>query len=126
MTLFDSLVETINKFAPLEPIIKEKQLEDKLLDYLKKQGFTVKPQVSQKQDRYDLICNQGIEKVCLELKIKTSPADIKQFDRYLFKFKDGMIIVCWQASLNLKELYRNVKKQSPIPIELIEVAKRYA
>ncbi|MDE1867574.1 MAG: hypothetical protein KGI08_07700 [Thaumarchaeota archaeon] len=126
MSLFELLVKEIGNFIDQEPIITESRLEEKISDYIKSKGIMIENQVSKKEDRYDLICRNGKETVCVELKIKASIKDIKQFDRYFPKFRDGFIVVCWQASFHLKMDFESVKKQSPIPIELIELSKRYS
>lgn len=97
-----------------------------MIEFLKNNEFTVTRQVTKKRDRYDLIVKNGMETVCIELKKKATMKDIKQFDKYLPKFKDGFIILCWQCTPNLKEIFNNVRKQSPFPLALIELSKRYA
>lgn len=126
MSLFKKLKIIIDDFIPEEPIFTENVLEEILLKYLKNKGFAVTRQVTKKRDRYDLIVKDGKETVCIELKKKASIKDIKQFDRYLPKFKDGLIIICWQCTSNLKEIFNNVKRQSPFQLALIELSKRYS
>ena len=126
MILFSNLIEHINRFLPDEPMVLESDLETKLRDFLESKGFTVSRQITKKRDRYDLLCRQGSELVCLELKLRADISDIKQFDKYLPKFKDGLIVVCWQATISVREIFANVIKQSPIPLALIELSKKYA
>lgn len=125
MKLFSNLLLAINDFAPDDPMVLENQLEEKLRSHLQNKGFSIERQVPKEKDRYDLICRSFNETVCIELKLKTDTSDIKQFDKYLPKFKDGLIVVCWQATFALRDIFENVIEQSPIPITLIELSKRY-
>ena len=125
MKLFSKLVLTINDFQPDEPMVAERDLETKLREFLQRKGFTVERQVTKDKDRYDLVCRTFDEKVCIELKLKTNTNDIKQFDKYLPKFKDGLIVVCWSSSYALRNIFENVVEQSPIPTVMIELSKRY-
>lgn len=123
--LFYKLIHTIEDFYTEDPLTIEAQLERKLAKYLREKGFAVTSQVTKKRDRYDLICKFGNETVCLELKINAEVKDLKQFDRYLPKFRDGLIVVCWIASFTVRTLFDQVEQQSPIPVKLIEISKRY-
>lgn len=125
LTLFKKLILVIEDFIPEEPPITENILETLLTKFLKDNGFTVTRQVTKKRDRYDLIVIDRKETVCIELKKKATMNDVKQFDRYLPKFKDGLIIICWQSTSYLKEIFKNVRKQSPFPLALTELSKRY-
>lgn len=125
MSLFRFLIETLGRFNPDEPLITEALLEAKLKDYLKP-IVTTTSQVSKKENRYDLVCRLNDELVCIELKIKAESSDFAQFDRYLKEFRDGLIIVCWQATFSVREVFAAVKEQSPIPIEMVELSKRFA
>jgi len=124
--LFSQLIQAVNEFKPDEPIVLESQLETLILDYLQEKGFEVERQVIEKTDRYDLICRGYDETVCIELKLRTDTSDIKQYDKYLLKFKDGFIIICWQASSSMKDIFTEVIEQSPIPITLIELSRNYS
>jgi hypothetical protein len=125
MTLFCNLVKALDDFVPETPLVKESILEDMLEKFLKKKGFLITRQVTKKNDRYDLICKSQNETVCIELKKKTDISDIKQYDTYLPKFKDGLIIVCWQSSFSVRDICLKVKEQSPIPVTLIILSERY-
>lgn len=124
--LFNQLVETINNFTPDEPITLESKLENRLRLHLQKESFNVSQQVVKRRNRYDLLCRLDNEVVCIEMKLRTTVTDLQQFDKYLPKFKDGLIVVCWQASFTVKDVFKNVKKQSPIPVELIELSQKYS
>lgn len=124
--LFSLLIQAVNEFKPDEPIILESQLETLVLEHLQKRGFSVERQVIEKTDRYDLICINYNETVCIELKLRTDISDIKQYDKYLPKFKDGFIIICWQASSSMRDIFTEVIEQSPIPITLIELSRNYS
>ena len=123
--LFTSLVECISEFTPDKPLIVEYVLEEELRRFLEARGFTVSRQVTKKKDRYDLLCRSGNQLVCLELKQRADISDVSQFDRYLPKFKDGLIVICWQASRSVRDIFSNVIEQSPIPLALIELSKKY-
>lgn len=123
--LFSKLIQSINDFVPDEPFTIEKELEESLETHLLQNGFVLSRQKSVKGDRYDLVCRSGNEVVCLEIKLQTDISDIKQFDKYLPKFKDGFIVVCWQSSFSVKNIFQQVIDQSPIPTTLIELAKKY-
>ncbi len=124
-SLFSKLVQSINNFVPDLPFLIEQELEKSLESYLVKNGFALSRQKSVKKDRYDLVCRSGNEVVCLEIKLHADISDIKQFDKYLPKFKDGFIVVCWQSSFSVRNIFQEVIDQSPIPTTLIELAKKY-
>lgn len=123
--LFSKLIQSINEFVPDEAFTIEKELEESLEKYLLENGFILSRQKSVKGDRYDLVCRSGNEVVCLEIKLHADISDIKQFDKYLPKFKDGFIVVCWQSTFGVTNIFQKVIDQSPIPTTLIELAKRY-
>lgn len=124
--LFSRLVKEIDEFLPEDPIAVESILEEKLRSYLTGKGFIISTQVAKKHDRYDLLCRDGNELVCIELKKRADISDLQQFDRYLPKFKDGLIVFCWQASRSVREIFSEVVQQSPIPLALIELSKKYS
>lgn len=124
-TFFEQLHRLLKDFDIVNPIKTEKELEEKIFDYLQKNSIDVERQVTNKKDRYDLVCKQGNKKICLELKLKATISDIEQFDRYLRKFRDGFMIVCWQTTQSVKYIFSSVRTQSPIPIALIEISKGY-
>ena len=126
MKLFTSIIKSINEFLPDDPITLESQLEEKLKKHLEKHGFFVTRQKIEKENRYDLICSSGNQIVCIELKIHADISDLNQFDKYLRNFKDGFIVVCWQASFSVKDIFLHVTEQSPTPIALIELSERYS
>lgn len=123
--LFSKLIQSINDFVPDDPFQLEVELEKSLETHLLKDGFILSRQKSAKGDRYDLVCRSGNEVVCLEIKLHADISDIKQFDKYLPKFKDGFIVVCWQSSFSVRNIFQQVIDQSPIPTTLIELSKRY-
>ena len=123
--LFSKLIQSINDFVPEDPFQLETELEKSLESHLLKDGFILSRQKSVKGDRYDLVCRSGNEVVCLEIKLHADISDIKQFDKYLPKFKDGFIVVCWQSSFSVRNIFQQVIDQSPIPTTLIELSKRY-
>lgn len=123
--LFSKIVKEMESFEMDKPTLVEAELEDQVYNYLSKKIMKITRQVSEKRDRYDLICEEENEIVCVELKVLTNIKDIKQFDRYLAKFKDGFIVVCYQANFSVKNLFAAVKEQSPFPMELIELSQRY-
>ena len=123
--LFSKLIQSINDFVPDDPFQLEVELEKSLETHLLKDGFALSRQKSVKGDRYDLVCRSGNEVVCLEIKLRADISDIKQFDKYLPKFKDGFIVVCWQSSFSVRNIFQQVIDQSPIPTTLIELSKRY-
>lgn len=126
MTLFQDLLTAIDDFKPSQPMVIESLLEKELTNHLTKKGFIVTSQVTKKKDRYDLLCRRDNSLVCLELKLRADISDLKQFDRYLPKFRDGLIVFCWQATASVREIFSNVTQQSPIPVTLIELSKKYS
>jgi len=124
--LFSRLKECIDTFLPDTPMVIESILENELTEFLGKNGFIITRQVTKKKDRYDLLCREGNQLVCIELKQRADISDIEQFDKYLPKFKDGLIVVCWQVSKSVREIFADVVKQSPIPLCLIELSKKYS
>lgn len=125
MNLFSEIVTALESFVPKDPMVTEATLESAIELHLLKNNFVITRQVSQENDRYDLLCRRDNEVVCIEVKLRADTTDIRQFDKYLKKFKDGFIIICWQASFSIKEITEHVIQQSPFPLALIELAKRY-
>ena len=123
--LFSRIVNSINEFLPEKAIVKESELERLLRIHLEKDGFNVSRQVTNEENRYDLLCRERNIVVCLELKLRADVSNIKQFDRYLTKFKDGFIVVCWQASFSVTDIFKKVIDQSPIPVALIQLSEKY-
>lgn len=126
MKLFAQLLKALGEFMPENPMMAEWILEEKMRHFLLDRGFSVESQVSKKGDRYDLICKNGMEIVCIELKIKATISDVEQFDRYMPKFRDGFIIVCWNATDSLRDVFDNVIEQTPTPIALMELCMKYS
>lgn len=124
--LFSRILKDLEDFELEKPAMLESELEEQVYQFLSLKGIEITRQVSEKKDRYDLICKSGKEIVCVELKVFTDSSDIKQFDRYYPKFPDGFIVLCWQSNFTVRDLFRMVSKQSPIPIQMIELCKRYA
>lgn len=124
--LFLRILKDLEDFDLAKPAMLESELEDQVYQFLSSKGIEITRQVSEKKDRYDLICKSGNEIVCIELKVFTNTKDLKQFDRYYPQFKDGFIVLCWQANFTVRDLFNLVRDQSPIPIEMIELCKRYA
>ncbi len=123
--LFSRIVNSINEFLPDKAIVKESELERLLRIHLEKDGFNVSRQVTNEENRHDLLCRERNTVVCLELKLRADVSNIKQFDRYLPKFKDGFIVVCWQASFSVTDIFKKVIDQSPIPVALIQLSEKY-
>lgn len=126
MNLFEELISAIDDFMPSKPMIAESLLESELRIHLESKGFIISRQVTKKKDRYDLLCRKNNEVVCIELKLRANISDIKQFDRYLPKFRDGLIVFCWQSTASVRDIFSDVIKQSPIPVALIELSKKYS
>ena len=122
MNNFTQLVSFISKFQVQEEIINEKELETKLTKYLKTR-YTVHRQNRIAEYRNDLVIDFGNSKICLELKVTAGITCCKQIDNYIPFFKSGIIIVCWNATSNLKETLSLVKSKIKQPIEIIEIRK---
>lgn len=126
MTLFASVLKALGGFQPDDPIRSESELESRTKQFLEEKGFQIESQVSKKKDRYDLIIKKDGQTVCLELKLKADISDIEQFDRYMPKFREGFIVMCWNATDSMRDIFDNVIQQTPTPIALIELSARYS
>lgn len=121
---FLKLVALLKKFQVEEQIISEKDLENKLHDYIKGSLFGVERQKPiTKNIRNDLICTIEGKTFCIEIKKNADLFCVQQLDRYLPYYKDGLILVCWKASTSLKEVFKSVESQINIPVALVEIRR---
>lgn len=122
---FKELVSTLKRFRIKETIRDEHELENKLEHYLKEKRFIIQRQKSvTRKIRNDLVCIIGEKKICLELKKFTDISIVQQLDKYIPLYPDGLILICWKCSQSLRDVFRDVKKQITIPLELVEL-RRY-
>lgn len=124
--MFEKLITLLDNFEISDAFTSEADLEEKLCQYLKNNDISYTSQCSEKQNRYDVICSDGTQKVCIELKVKAQSSDLEQFDRYMQRFPDGFIVLCWIASVPVREIFESVQTQSPTPVRLLELSKRYS
>lgn len=131
-TPFDRILHVLNEFEVPggQPFRTETDLEIMVSAHLKTHGInhTRQKTDSAKGDRYDIICTCDSSKddICIELKKKAVTEDAHQLDRYHRRYPGGLIIVCWRAVGAFREICRHVQQQSPTPIALVEVSKRYS
>ena len=124
--MFEKLITLLDNFEISDAFTSEADLEEKLCQYLKNNDIFYTSQLSEKQNRYDVICSDGTQKVCIELKVKARSSDLEQFDKYMQRFPDGFIVLCWIASISVREIFTTVQSQSPTPIQLLELSKKYS
>jgi hypothetical protein len=122
---FEKLVESLNKFQLTEQIFDERELEKKIVMFLKDHGFNVKTQDRVNSEiRNDIVVTfKNGKKICVELKVKADLGVMKQLDNYLPHYKNGIILMCWKASENTRKVFDKVKGEIKTPIALIEVRK---
>ena len=121
---FDYLVNILKEFQLDQTLFSELDLENKLECYLLDHKIqVVRQKIIDRKNRTDLICILDGHKICVELKQNADISCVQQLDRYLPKFPDGIILVCWKCSANLREVFNDVKAQIKIPVELIELRK---
>ena len=130
-TPFERIVKILNEFESPggRPFRTENDLELMVSEHLKTHGINhIRQKIdSKKGDRYDIICrcNSGKD-VCIELKKKAVTEDAHQLDRYHRRYPGGLIVVCWRAVGAFREIHHQVKQQSPTPIALVEISRRYS
>ena len=118
---FETLTSSLRNFRLSVMPLHEKNIELKLGEFLrKKKGFEVEEQKSSRLGRYDIVVKIAGKRYCLELKKIAYTSCAEQLDRYARDF-DGLFLVCWKASRNLKAVFGIGKKRASIPIELIEI-----
>lgn len=121
---FEYLVKIIKEFQLDQTLLSERDLENKLEQYLQDHNIEVERQkVLDHRRRTDLICMVEGHKICLELKHVADLSCVQQLDRYLPNFPNGIILVCWKCSASLRQVFVDVKQQIKVPIELIELRK---
>lgn len=130
-TPFERIVKILNEFESPggRSFRTENDLELMVSAHLQTHGINNTRQKvdTRKGDRYDIICrcNSGKD-VCIELKKKAVTNDTRQLDRYHRKYPGGLIVVCWRAVEAFREVFEQVKEQSPTPVALVEVSRRYS
>jgi len=120
---FNELIQVLKNFQIKKGLYDERDLEDQLCTYLDCKDMKVVRQKSSEVGRTDIIIEMKNSVICLELKVNANLSVMEQMDRYTQKYRDGVILVCWKASKNVKTVFSEVKKQINIPIEIIEVIK---
>ncbi len=120
---FNELVTLLRKFQIKKSLYDERDLEDQIFQFLVKNDVQVLRQKVSKVGRIDIAVEINHRIICLELKVNANLSAMEQMDRYTEKYRDGIILVCWKASKNVKIVFNNVKDQINLPIELIEVIK---
>ena len=130
MTPFEKILQILNEFEVPDgqPFRTENDLEFMVSAHLKTHGISHTRQKtdSKKGDRYDIICSSGKDDICIELKKKAVTEDAHQLDRYHRKYPGGLVIVCWRAVGAFREICHHVQQQSPTPIALVEISRRYS
>ena len=122
--MFKKLIKTLNRFQITEQIFDEKELETKLATFLRDNDYQIKTQDRISPEfRNDIVVMINEQKICIELKVYANLSCMKQLDDYLPFYKDGIILLCWKASQNVKIVFDRVKQSIKTPIELIEVRK---
>lgn len=99
----------------------EKELETKLILYLSSKGYEITRQFTINDSRNDIVILTNGKKICLELKVNANRSVDEQVDRYLQYYNDGVIVVCWRASKNIKKIFESLEGKIKIPIALVEI-----
>ncbi len=120
---FKELVTLLRKFQIKKSLYDERDLEDQVFQFLDKNDINVIRQKTSEVGRIDIAVEINQRIICLELKVNANLSAMEQMDRYTQKYRDGIILLCWKASKNVKIVFNNVKDQINLPIELIEVIK---
>lgn len=120
---FDGLVTLLRKFQIKKSLYDERDLEEQVFQFLDKNDIKVIRQKVSEVGRIDIAVEINQRMICLELKVNANLSAMEQMDRYTQKYRDGIILLCWKASKNVKIVFKNVKDQINLPIELIEVIK---
>lgn len=120
---FNSLVKLLREFQIKKQLFDERDLEDQLFQFLQQKDIKVVRQKASEVGRIDMLVDMNKKIICLELKVNANMSVMEQMDRYTQKYRDGVILVCWKASINTKTVFEIVKKQINLPIEIIEVIK---
>ena len=119
---FKTLASSLRNFRFAVMPLHEKNIELNLIEFLRKKGFDVEEQKSSRLGRYDIVVKIAGKRYCLELKKIADTSCAEQLDRYARDF-DGLFLVCWKATRNLKVVFEIGKKRASIPIELIEIRR---
>ncbi len=122
-TEFNELVTLLRKFQIKKSLYDERDLEEQVFQFLDKNDINVIRQKTSEVGRIDIAVEINQRIICLELKVNANLSAMEQMDRYTQKYRDGIILLCWKASKNVKIVFNNVKDQINLPIELIEVIK---
>ena len=122
---FSKVLKLLHDFRLDEPFALESEIEKRLAKFLTDRNILHGTQRSTKTKRYDVVCYDGKSTICIEIKIKAESSNLRQFDRYL-PDADGFIVLCWMATKPVREIFRDVKAQSPIPVALIELSKKHS
>src|SRR5487761_285304 len=113
---FETLASSLRNFRLSTMPLHEKNIELNLIEFLSKKGFEVEEQKSSRLGRYDIVVKIAGRQYCLELKKIAYTSCAEQLDRYARDF-DGLFLVCWKASRNLKQVFEIGKNRASIPIE---------
>lgn len=122
MSEFDELIYDLKLFQIKRKLIDENELESLLESYLKQKGWILARQKIIDVGRNDLVVERNSKKICLELKLETNMSIVGQIGKYVSRYDDGVIIVCWKASKELRDFIKkmNVSQKWP-PLEVIQI-----
>lgn len=125
---FDHILHHLKSLQLHEAFASEQDLQDMLVQFLKSKNISCKVQQTSQNKRYDVVCFDFHKSstVCIELKIRAETSHVTQFDKYHKDFADGFIILCWNASTPLKEIFEDVILQSPTPVALVELSRQHS
>ena len=115
----------MKRFQLKKQLIDERELEDVLALYLRKNEYKTIRQERMIVGRTDLVVEIKQIKICIELKVYATLMAMEQLDRYLPKYPGGLVLMCWKASKNVEQVFKNVKAQINVPIELIQIYKNH-
>ena len=120
---FEKLILLLKDFQIKRELFDERDLEDQLFEFLDQRDIKVVRQKASEVGRTDLIVEMESSVICIELKLNANLSVMEQMDRYTQKYRDGVILVCWKASKNVKTVFTTVKKQINVPVHIVEVIK---
>lgn len=123
MNDFETICQLIEQFHINKTIITENELEINLTNYLRQNNLKVTTQQRvNSTTRNDIVVKLNGKTMCIELKKTADLSCMKQLDKYLDFYNDGLILVCWKASENVRRVFQRVQSlYISIPTKLIEL-----
>ncbi len=125
---FEGLVSDLRGFHLRTYPMNERDIETRLMMYLKNRRLNASSQVTNESGRFDIKIEEADGSVfCIEIKKNGGLNCVEQLDRYANSSEvSGLVLLCWRASRSLRAVMEEGKRTAKIPIELVEVRKNQA